>query len=231
MLAENLIQIAGIIDQAEAEMLQRCGVTYLGFPLGLPVHQEDISEENAARIIRRLHPPVFGVLITYLDDGREIAEFCASLGACVVQLHGDIAIEELAKLKELAPELLTIKSLVVGLHAQDALESMTVRYSDHVGAFITDTYDPATGASGATGKIHDWSISRRLVEMSDRPVILAGGLDANNVRRAILEVRPAGVDSHTGVEEGSGRKSRQKVEKFVAEAEAGFRLIADGVQG
>ncbi len=231
MLAENLIQIAGIIDQREAKMLQRCGVRYLGFPLRLPVHREDISEESAARIIRRLHPPVFGVLITYLDDGREIAEFCASLGACAVQLHGDIAIEELAKLKELAPELLTIKSLVVGLHAQDALESMTARYSDHVGAFITDTYDPATGASGATGKIHDWSISRRLVEMSDRPVILAGGLDADNVRRAILEVRPAGVDSHTGVEEGSGRKSRQKVEKFVAEAEAGFRLIADGVQG
>lgn len=230
MLAENLIQIAGIIDQAEAEMLQRCGVRYLGFPLRLPVHREDISEESAARNIRRLHPPVFGVLITYLDDGREIVEFCASLGACIVQLHGDIPIEELAKLKEFAPELLTIKSLVVGLHSEDALESMMARYSDHVGAFITDTYDPATGASGATGKIHDWSISRRLVEMSDRPVILAGGLNPDNVRRAILEVRPAGVDSHTGVEDDSGRKCRQKVEKFVTEAEAGFRLIAGGVQ-
>jgi phosphoribosylanthranilate isomerase len=230
MLAKNLIQIAGIVDQAEAEMLQRCGVTYLGFPLRLPVHREDISEKNAARIIRRLHPPVFGVLITYQDDGREIAEFCASLDVSVVQLHGDIAIEELAKLKEMAPGLLTIKSLVVGLHTQDALESMVARYSGHVDAFITDTYDPATGASGATGKIHDWSISRRLVEMSDPPVILAGGLDPDNVRRAVLEVKPAGVDSHTGVESGSGRKSRQKVEKFIAEAEAGFRLITDGVQ-
>lgn len=231
MLAKNLIQIAGIVDQAEAEMLQRCGVKYLGFPLRLPVHREDISEKNAARIIRRLHPPVFGVLITYQDDGREIAEFCASLGASVVQLHGDIAIEELAKLKEMAPGLLTIKSLVVGLHTQDALESMVARYSGHVDAFITDTYDPATGASGATGRIHDWSISRRLVEMSDRPVILAGGLDPDNVRRAVLEVKPAGVDSHTGVEAGSGRKSRQKVEKFIAEAEAGFRLIAKRAQG
>jgi phosphoribosylanthranilate isomerase len=97
MLAENLIQVAGIAGEAEAEMLQRCGVTYLGFPLRLPVHREDISEESAARIIRRLHPPVFGVLITYLDNGREIAEFCASLGACIVQLHGDIAIEALAQ--------------------------------------------------------------------------------------------------------------------------------------
>jgi len=231
MLAKNLIQVAGIADQAEAKLLQRCGVMYLGFPLRLPVHREDISEESAARIIRRLHPPVFAVLITYLDGGREIAELCASLGACVVQLHGDIAIEELAKLEEIAPELLIIKSLVVGLHTEDALESMMARYSDHVDAFITDTYDPATGASGATGKIHDWSISRRLVEVSDRPVILAGGLVPDNVRRAIIEVRPAGVDSHTGVEDDSGRKCRQKIEAFVAEAEAGFRLIANRSAG
>lgn len=225
MLAENLIQIAGIVDKTEAEMLQQCGVTYLGFPLRLPVHREDISEESASRIIRRLDPPVFGVVITYLADAREIAEFCASLGACIVQLHGDIAVEELAKLKAIAPDLLIIKSLVVGLHTQDALESMLARYSNSVDAFITDTYDPATGASGATGKIHDWSISRRLVEMSDRPVILAGGLDSDNVRRAILQVRPAGVDSHTGVEDESGRKCREKVEVFIAEARAGFRLI------
>ena len=230
MVTESLIQIAGVIDEAEADMLQQCGVKYLGFPLRLPVHREDISEDSASKVIRRLHSPSFGVLITYLDDAQEIAEFCASLGACVVQLHGDIAIEELANLKELTPELLVIKSLVVGLHAEGALASMVARYSDSVDAFITDTYDPTTGASGATGKIHDWSISRRLVEMSDRPVILAGGLDPGNVRRAILEVRPAGVDSHTGVEDDTGRKSREKVEEFIAEARAGFRLIAGGLQ-
>ena len=63
MLAENLIQITGIVDETEAEMLQRCGVTYLGFPLRLPVHREDISEESAARIMRHLYPPVVGLLI------------------------------------------------------------------------------------------------------------------------------------------------------------------------
>jgi hypothetical protein len=53
-------------------------------------------------------------------------------------------------------------------------------------------------ASGATGKTHDWRVSRRLVEVADKPVILAGGLNPENVKRAILEVRPAGVDSHSG---------------------------------
>lgn len=227
MLDENLIQIAGIVDKLEADMLRQCGVRYLGFPLRLPVHREDISEENAAKIFRQLQPPTFGVLITYLDDAEEIAEFCSSLGAHVVQLHGAIDIGELAKLKKIAPDLLVIKSLVVGLHTQDALESMVEHFSNSVDAFITDTYDPTTGASGATGKVHDWSISRRLVEISNRPVILAGGLGPENVRRAILEVRPAGVDSHTGVEDDCGRKCRKKVESFITEAQAGFRMMAD----
>lgn len=227
MLAENLIQIAGIIDDAEARMLRQCGVNYLGFPLRLPVHREDISEEAASKIIRRLEPPAFGVLITYLHEARAIAAFCSALGARIVQLHGDIESGELAKLKEIAPELVTIKSLVVGFHPEEALESMIARYASHVDAFITDTYDAGTGASGATGKTHDWRISRRLVELSERPVILAGGLDPDNVRRAILEVKPAGVDSHTGVEDHTGRKCRRKAEKFVAEAEAGFRFIAN----
>ena len=48
MLEEDLIQIAGVIDAAEAQMLQQCGVRYLGFPLRLPVHREDLTEEEAA---------------------------------------------------------------------------------------------------------------------------------------------------------------------------------------
>lgn len=226
MLCERLIQVAGIIDEAEADMLQRCGVRYLGFPLSLPVHRQDIREEDASRIIRRLSPPAYGVIITYLDDAREIARLCDSLGARIVQLHGDVEIEEIERLRTLMPELLIIKSLVVGLHPWSALESMLTRFASGVDAFITDTFDPATGASGATGKTHDWSVSRRLVAMSERPVILAGGLEPGNVRRAILEVRPAGVDTHSGVEDESGRKCREKVEMFVAEAEAGFRQAA-----
>ena len=63
------------------------------------------------------------------------------------------------------------------------------------------------------------------MELADRPVILAGGLTPENVKRAILEVRPAGVDSHTGVEDTSGRKSREKVEKFLSEAHEAFAIV------
>jgi phosphoribosylanthranilate isomerase len=225
MLEDNLIQIAGVKDAAEAELLRHCGVRYLGFPLRLAVHQEDLTEKEAAAIIRSLEPPTFGVLITYLDTADAIAEFCRSLGTQIVQLHGDIDKGELEKLKALNPWLTVIKSLVVGFHSNKDLESMTKELSPFVDVFITDSFDPETGATGATGKTHDWNVSRRIVENCRRPVILAGGLTPDNVRRAILEVKPAGVDAHTGVEDSAGRKSREKVERFVSEAHLGFRAL------
>jgi phosphoribosylanthranilate isomerase len=225
VLVENLIQIAGVIDACEAQMLQQCGVRYLGFPLRLPVHREDLTEDEAAAIIKSLAPPVFGVLITYLDKASDIAAFCHTLGAQIVQIHGDIDRDELKRLKTLDPNLTVIKSLVIGMRDDKTLERTVSEFSPFVDAFITDTFDPKTGASGATGKTHDWRVSRRLVELADRPVILAGGLTPENVKRAILEVRPAGVDSHTGVEDSTGRKSREKVQKFLAEANEAFRLV------
>ena len=225
MFEENFVQIAGVIDRAEAEMLQQCGVRYLGFPLRLPVHREDLAEGEAAAIIKGLAPPVFGVLITYLNQAKEIADFCHALGARIVQLHGEIERDEIERLRAIDPSLKVIKSLVVGMHDDRALETVVRDFSAYVDAFITDTFDRTTGASGATGKTHDWRVSRRLVELSEPPVILAGGLTPENVRKAIMEVRPAGVDSHTGVEDASGRKSREKVEKFLAEACEAFQHV------
>jgi phosphoribosylanthranilate isomerase len=172
MLEEKLIQIAGVIDAAEAEMLQQCGIRYLGFPLRLPVHREDLTEEEAAAIIKSLVSPVFGVLITYLHEASEIAAFCHALNARIVQLHGDIERDELKHLKTLDPDLTVIKSLVIGKHEDTALEATVRELSPFADAFITDTFDPKSGASGATGKTHDWGVSRHLVELADKPVIL-----------------------------------------------------------
>jgi phosphoribosylanthranilate isomerase len=122
MLEEKLIQIAGVIDAAEAQMLQQSGIHYLGFPLRLPVHREDLTEEEAAAIIKSLAPPVFGVLITYLHEASEIAAFCHALGARIVQLHGDIERDQLKRLKTLDPNLTVIKSLVIGMGHDKALD-------------------------------------------------------------------------------------------------------------
>jgi len=206
-------------------MVQACGVRHLGFPLRLPVHREDLTEAEAADIMRALSPPAQGVLITYLSEAGAVAGLCRTLGARMVQLHGDVSKAEAERLRELDPGLTIIKSLVVGRHPVSVLERLAVDLAPLVDGFITDTYAPETGASGATGRTHDWAVSRRLVELSPKPVILAGGLTPANVRRAIAEVRPGGVDVHTGVEDASGRKSRRKVLAFVEEARAGFREL------
>jgi phosphoribosylanthranilate isomerase len=201
-------------------------VRYLGFPLRLPVNQEDLSEEATAELIAEFPPGVKGVLITYLDRAEGVIAFCRKLGVDMVQLHGPIAPEELAKIRTAWPALVVIKSLIVRGDNLDELKELIAESAPYVDAYITDSFDTQTGAEGATGKTHDWAIDRVLVEQSPKPVILAGGLDADNVREAILTVRPFGVDVHTGIEGADGRKDAALTRRFVAEAKAGFAAIA-----
>jgi phosphoribosylanthranilate isomerase len=222
---EDLIQVAGVIDMEEAEMLMKLKVDYLGFPLRLPVNKEDLTEEAAADVIKIITPPNRAVLITYLNKADEIINFCDKLNLKIVQLHGHISQEELEKTKSLRPDLEIIKSLVVAGNNYSKLEKIIETLSPWIDAYITDTFDPVTGASGATGKTHDWKISKKIVEISSRPVIIAGGLNPANVKRAILEIHPAGVDVHTGVESKDGRKDYGMVKKFVEESKEGFALI------
>jgi phosphoribosylanthranilate isomerase len=219
---EPIVQVAGVIDAAEAAMLVECGVDRIGFPFHLPVHREDIAEGDAAAIVRSFPPSALGVLITYLAEAREILSWCRRIGVSAVQLHGEVTTAEMQRLKEIAPALQIIKSLVVREDNLRALQETVRAAEPYVEAFITDTYDPVTGACGATGRTHDWRVSQRLVEFSPKPVILAGGLDPRNVRQAILAVQPAGVDVHTGVENAAGRKDRDLVRMFVSEARSAF---------
>lgn len=223
----GLVQVAGVHDLAEARMLAQCGVHALGIPLRLPVNTPDMSEGEAAALIAALPQGITPVLITYETDPDALLAFMKFLGVSHVQLHAtqgalqDAAL--LTKLRRIAPHIFIIKSLVIRGHASmSALEDVVQRCAPFADAFITDTFDPATGASGATGKMHDWALSRRLVAISPRPVILAGGLHPGNVGGAIKAVQPAGVDAHTGLEGTDGRKDKKLVQDFVQEAEQAF---------
>lgn len=222
---ENMIQVAGISSLAEAEMILSCGATHIGFPLKLDYHKEDVSEFEAAKIIGCVTGRCQNVLITYLNQCNAIVELSQQLNVEVVQLHAEIDIAELKSLKQRLPHIKIIKSLIVGMGSTELLLSTVTEYSAYVDYFITDTFDPKTGATGATGKVHDWQVSKRIVELSPKPVILAGGLNADNVREAIMVVKPAGVDTHTGVEGADGSKDKTLVQRFINEALAGFSAI------
>ncbi len=213
---DGLIQVAGVQDLAEARTCLNAGADLIGIPLRLPVNAEDLSEAEAASISRQL--PGKCCLITYLDEPDEIAAFVRELEVSFLQLHGDIDPAILPHVRQALPGVILIKSLIVGRDPVARLEQVIAQCAPAVHAFITDSFNPETGAEGATGLLHDWSVSRHLIQTSPCPVILAGGLNAGNVAAAIRATGARAVDSHTGVEDASGRKTASLVGAFVRAA-------------
>src|SRR5436190_320781 len=95
-----------------------------------------------------------------------------------------------------------------------------------VDGFVLDTINVATGQVGGTGKMHDWSVSRQIVmRYPEIAIILAGGLNSENVRSAIEYVHPFGVDVNSGTKGSDGFKDARKMREFIRGAK---RLGATG---
>jgi len=225
----GVTQAAGVHDLDEALDVAAAGFELLGIPLRLPVHAPDLGEAEAAALVARLPVSLTPVLITYETDATALLQLAAQLGVRHVQLHASLgATRDAGLLQELRrrdPGLFLIKSLVVGAVPFAALEEQARACAAHADAFITDTFDPRSGASGATGLTHDWEVSRRLARLSARPLILAGGLDAQNVADGIHAVRPSGVDAHSGLEGPEGRKDPRLLRDFVMAAREAFAKL------
>jgi phosphoribosylanthranilate isomerase len=215
--------------RSTASLLKRPGARFTGLGAVSPTLERRAETAQSVPVVYesfvgRFSSPPF-LQTPYLDKSMEIMELADSLGVGGVQLHGPMAATEVASLRSQRPHFFLIKSLIVRRASVDDLAAEVAHFHPLVNAFITDTYDPTTGRSGATGQPHDWRVSRRLVDLAPKPVILAGGLTPENVHAGILRVHPAGVDVHTGVEGPEGRKVLTLVEHFVAEAGAAFRVL------
>ncbi|MEI6091249.1 MAG: phosphoribosylanthranilate isomerase [bacterium] len=217
-----VLQAAGVRSLEDARTLCDTGFRFIGFPLRLAFHPQDISEKEAKDIIARLPRAVHPVLITYETNPDELTNLIQYLDVNIIQIHSDIDPATLEKLKSRLPGLQIIKSLIVKEDNLEELKKQIEEFSLYTDAFITDTYDFTTGACGATGKKHNWKISRKLVKFSSRPVILAGGLNPQNVVNAIATVESAGVDVHTGIEDSLGFKDPELCRKFVKRAMKSF---------
>ena len=212
------VQIAGISTLADALAVERAGADAIGFTLGLPTGPHNGLDERGARaIIRALPPFITPVLITYRDTAAAVVPRCRFLGVRTVQLHGGAAPAEVAAMRAALPGLKVIR--VVHVTGPAAVDAAVAAAAD-ADALILDSYDPATGRAGATGRTHDWTISRCIVDTVPLPVILAGGLTPENVAAAIARVRPWAVDVHTGVERPDGRTDPDRVRAFVRAARA-----------
>jgi phosphoribosylanthranilate isomerase len=212
------VQIAGVSSLDEALAVEQAGADALGFTVRLPhgIH-DGLTEDKARSIIAALPPFISTVAITYVDNAREAVELCRFLGVSTLQLHGEFPTAEIPLLRAGLPHLRVIRALnVTGPESVERIRDIQRR----VDAVILDTFDPETGRRGATGKTHDWALSRQIVARARVPVILAGGLNPENVAASIEAVNPWGVDVHTGVEHPDGRRDLAKIRAFVRNAKA-----------
>lgn len=210
------VQIAGISTLADARAVERAGADAIGFTIGLPDGPHNGLDAHRARaMIRALPPLITPVLITYETTAATVVPLCRYLGVSTVQLHARPDPQEVAAIRAALPGVKVI--LAVHVTGEEAIAA-ALALAPHADALILDSYDPVTGRRGATGRTHDWSISRRIVERVPVPVILAGGLTPTNVADAIRLVRPWAVDTHTGVERPDGSTDHERVRAFVRAA-------------
>ena len=171
--------------------------------------------EIAKKIISALPPDCSSVLVTHLADVDEIIDLARNINVTTIQLHGDSNPKDAAEIKKSLPYIKIYKAI----HAndEDSVKSLE-GFIDFVDGILLDTINIKTDQVGGTGIVHDWEISRKIVESCPKPVILAGGLNPANVVAAIEAVKPFGVDVNSGVKDESGFKDLQKLYDFISRA-------------
>lgn len=214
------LKICGLRTEHEARGAVAAGATALGMLVGLTHRAEDeASEAEARRLVSALGQRARLMLVTHLLDPGAIAALARRIGVSTVQVHGDVPPEGLRALRVLAPDTCLIKAIhVTGPDAVTRAEA----FAPLADALLLDSR--TADRLGGTGRTQDWAISRRIVDaVAPLPVILAGGLTPDNVASAIEQVRPAGVDVNSGVEDPGGAKDPDRMRAFIAAAKSAFR--------
>jgi len=211
------VKICGIRRQEDALLAAELGADAIGLLVGQKHNSPDFISATVARDISRALPPsVEAVLVTHVEDVDEIERLLQQSEITTIQLHGEIAPSSVEGLRDRIPHLKVFKS--VNIISADSV-AYPEAFAQLVNGFVLDSINLATGQVGGTGKTHDWSVSRRIVmRYPDVPIILAGGLNSENVRSAIEQVHPFGVDVNSGTKAPDGFKDPRKMEAFIVQA-------------
>lgn len=193
-----IVQIYTAQSPEEALALADLGVNHVGLTpttVGLP---GQISEQTAAAAAEALRGRAKSVALSVETDVTEIARMAAVVRPDILHLCGEVGAVDPAAVRELRrmiPEGMQImQAIAVGADGDREWAHDYARVADYL---ILDSYTTDVQGVGAAGVTHDWSRSAAIVSDVDVPVILAGGLSADNVAAAITAVKPWGVDSLT----------------------------------
>ncbi len=192
------VKICCIASEEEARIAISFGASALGLVAAMPSGPGPIPDELILRIARSVPPPVATFLLT-----------CETTADAIIVHHLRTLTNTLQLVDTPAPG--TYEAIRAALTAIKIVQVIHVRgegsideallAAEYADALLLDSGNPSLAVKelGGTGRVHDWSISRSIVELAPVPVFLAGGLNAENVCSAIDAVQPFGVDLCSGV--------------------------------
>ncbi len=191
------MKVCGITRAEDAEAAVGCGAGALGFVFW-PESPRYIDPDRAREIVAAIPAFVTAVGVFVNQPARYVNDVAAAVGLGAVQLHGD---------EDPAAAAAMVRPVIKALGRADA--AMVDIWPARV-TLLVDAHDPIK--RGGTGETADWDAAA--VVARRRRVVLAGGLHAGNVRAAVAQVRPFGIDVSSGVEHRPGIKDRVKLAAF-----------------
>jgi phosphoribosylanthranilate isomerase len=211
------VKICGIRSLDEANEVIEAGADALGFHVELDHSRCPVAAATASGIISKLPPFISSVVVTSETDPKKLLLIMKSTGATTLQLHKEVSPEAVHAVKSV---FFNTKIYVAISVTSDESIAIAKNFENSADTVILDSVNKETGARGGTGKTHDWSISKKIVESTSLRVILAGGLNPGNVVDAIKAVRPYAVDVNSGVSNPDGTKDFLRVKGFVERAKS-----------
>jgi len=192
------VKVCCIRDLAEARLAVSAGAAAIGLVSEMPSGPGVIPEELIARIAAAIPRPTETFLLTARCEADAIAEQHRRCRTTAVQLVDQVPATELQRLRKLLPGVRLVQ--VIHIDGEESVEEAR-SLAGLVDSLLLDSGNPRLPVKvlGGTGRVHDWSHSRRIREVSGVPVLLAGGLHPGNVRAAIENVRPVGLDVCSGL--------------------------------
>ncbi len=217
------VKICGMKSIQDIELAVSCGADAVGFITDVPVETpRKIDLNTAAGLISKVPLFVDTVLVIMPNDAKHALEMIEVAKPDVVQIHNNFGVDELEIIRNNTATgiVITISIPANTKGSTDTIDAVIKQVNDLTDRGLVDGIlldSSAAGKVGGTGAVHDWSVSRAVVEAVDVPVILAGGLNPDNVRDAVKSVLPYAVDTASGIET-NGMKDEKKICRFIREA-------------
>ena len=214
-----LVQIFEVQTPEEAAALARLGVDHIGVLVGDGSFPRELSTARTKAIFAAVPAGHKRVALSLSPDPEQVARVVEETQPDMVQVQAEIdefPVSMTRALKTRLPQTPIIRAIPV---IDETSIETAASYRSVADFLLLDSYDIEKRQFGALGRVHDWNLSRRIVDEVGIPVILAGGLGPDNVAAAITAVRPAAVDSKTKTDRPDGRsKDLEKVQAFVTAA-------------